>query len=279
MHTENLKTYAPMPKEEKRIANNPMKLYTYLVCISGLATYPDNTRIFQQKDLVLTHIEEAIGITAKTVKLYLYYLERDGLIKYGGNHHFRLHLDSDFDLTAKSEKAAYRKAAEKHSAEIWKLRNKEEKKCYYYIPRPSPFTKIPEETIQKLNEQFEATEQELKIYYLCCSYRDLCCYHKQQYKSICFESLRDLFKLSKNTYNDGTIRKSLTFLKGLGLINFYETQTLNSKKQPIPCFHLTDVNYYINYNVIVNKNENTIEDEILLEAFHRIRDVVDKIED
>jgi len=47
MHQEKLKTYAPMPKKEREIASNPMKLYTYLVCISGLAAYPDNTRIFQ----------------------------------------------------------------------------------------------------------------------------------------------------------------------------------------------------------------------------------------
>jgi len=97
--------------------------------------------------LVLTRIEEAIGITAKTVKLYLYYLERDGLIKYGGNKKFNLFISDDFDLNDKKQKAAYRKIVEKHSAEVWKNRNKEEKKCYYYIPRPNPFTKIPEETL------------------------------------------------------------------------------------------------------------------------------------
>jgi hypothetical protein len=38
---------APMPKKENEIVDNPMKLYSYLVCISGLAIYPDNTRMFR----------------------------------------------------------------------------------------------------------------------------------------------------------------------------------------------------------------------------------------
>ena len=38
---------APMPKKEEDIANNSMKLYSYLMCIAGLAAYPDNTRMFR----------------------------------------------------------------------------------------------------------------------------------------------------------------------------------------------------------------------------------------
>lgn len=276
MHEEKLRTYAPMPKEERKIANNPMKLYTYLVCISGLATYPDNTRIFQQKNLVLSQIESVTGITPKTTKLYLYYLERDGLIKYGGEHHFNLSIDLDYNLNNKSEKAQYRKVVEKHAAEVWKVRNKEEKKVYYYIPRPNPFTKIPEETIQSLNEKFSATELELKLYYLCCSYRDICCYEGYDYKSITFESIRDVFKLSKNTYNDSIIRRALVFLEGLNLIEYYETSYPNRKGAQIPCFHLTDVNYYINYKEIKEREdkEDILDDELVNEVYQRIHDVL-----
>ena len=80
---------APMPKREQQLKDNPMKLYTYLVCLSGLAAYPDNTRIFRQKNLVFTKIESAIHITRETVKLYLYQLELSGLIEYGGDHKFK----------------------------------------------------------------------------------------------------------------------------------------------------------------------------------------------
>ena len=62
-----------------------MKFYTYLVCISGLATYPENTRMFRQKDLMLSKIKEATGITDKTAKLYLQILERDLDITYYRN--------------------------------------------------------------------------------------------------------------------------------------------------------------------------------------------------
>jgi hypothetical protein len=45
-----------MPKDKQKVVDNPMKLYSYLVCLSGLADYPENTRMFRQKNLVLTKI-------------------------------------------------------------------------------------------------------------------------------------------------------------------------------------------------------------------------------
>jgi hypothetical protein len=36
-----------MPASEIEIAKSSMKLYSYLVCIAGLANYPDNTRMFR----------------------------------------------------------------------------------------------------------------------------------------------------------------------------------------------------------------------------------------
>ena len=58
---------APMPRSESSI-RNPMKLYAYLVCIAGLADYPENTRMFRQKNLVLSKIYQATGISDKTAK-------------------------------------------------------------------------------------------------------------------------------------------------------------------------------------------------------------------
>lgn len=46
MKKQNVRGAAPMPRREEDIRNS-MKLYTYLICISGLATYPDNTRMFR----------------------------------------------------------------------------------------------------------------------------------------------------------------------------------------------------------------------------------------
>jgi hypothetical protein len=37
---------APMPKKESDLIDTKLVLYTYLVCLSGLALYPPNTRMF-----------------------------------------------------------------------------------------------------------------------------------------------------------------------------------------------------------------------------------------
>ena len=50
------KNCAPMPRNKETIVDNPMKLYTYLVCIGGLAEYPENARMFRHKDLSFTKI-------------------------------------------------------------------------------------------------------------------------------------------------------------------------------------------------------------------------------
>lgn len=54
MTRQNPKAAAPMPKAQEDIKNNSMKLFSYLMCISGLADYPENTRMFRQKNLILT---------------------------------------------------------------------------------------------------------------------------------------------------------------------------------------------------------------------------------
>jgi hypothetical protein len=50
------KNCAPMPRRQDEIVDNPMKLYTYLVCIGGLAEYPENARMFRHRDLSFTKI-------------------------------------------------------------------------------------------------------------------------------------------------------------------------------------------------------------------------------
>jgi hypothetical protein len=90
---------------------------------------------------------------------------------------------------------------------------------------------------------------ELKLYYLCCGYRDLCHARGEATKSITFEKIRDAFGLSKQNANDVKIRRSLLFLKSLGLIDYIETFSSNSKGAKIPKFKIKEVNYYINYEV------------------------------
>lgn len=289
MEVKKPKAAAPMPKTESDLTKNSMKLYTYLVCIAGLADYPDNTRMFRQKNLVLTQIYAATGITDKTVKVYMTFLEYNGKISYKilkGDRE-KLTLDTTlFYLYDEASRAAdgkvvsedeegnkktwskpeLRKAIEKYSATLWKERKKE-KDNIYFIPRPDKWTPIPETTLEKLNEFFGATELELKLYYLCCGYRDLCFARGEATKSITFEQIRDSFGLSKHNTNDVKIRRSLLFLKSLGLINYAETFSSNSKGAKIPKFKIKEVNYYINYEA---QEENKTEDPDLREVLDRI---------
>lgn len=289
MEVKKPKAAAPMPKTESDLTKNSMKLYTYLVCIAGLADYPDNTRMFRQKNLVLTQIYAATGITDKTVKVYMAFLEYNGKINYKilkGDKE-KLRLDTTlfylYDEASRAEdgkvvgedeegnkkiwtKAELRKAIEKYSAALWKERKKE-KDNIYFIPRPDQWTPIPEITLERLNEFFEATEMELKLYYLCCGYRDLCHVRGEATKSITFEKIRDAFGLSKQNANDVKIRRSLLFLRSLGLIDYVETFSSNSKGAKIPKFKIKEVNYYINYEV---QEENNTEDPDLREVLDRI---------
>lgn len=269
------KQSAPMPKKEEDIVKNSMKLYSYFITISGLATYPSNTRMFRQKNIVLSKIKEVTGITEKTVKLYLYYLEEHGLIEYKGekpNTSFKFIDKLDFDKNGETySPAAYRKKAQEEAVRVWNNRQKD-KQAVYHIPRPTPWTPVPEVTLQKLNEVFKATELELKIYLFMCMYRDTCVKQGWNYKAITYENLRDIMGLSKNHSNDRAIFTSLTFLEKLGLISFKMGYTNNSKNAPIPLFKITEVGYYINQYIKFEDSEliSELEQKELKEVYDRI---------
>lgn len=265
---EKPKAAAPMPTNEIDIVNNSMKLYAYLVCIGGLATYPENTRMFRQKNLSLTKIKEATGITDKTVKLYLFYLEQRGLIYYTGKYQFPELKREDFENFKD-----YRIEAMKQSAETWKERNKKEKDAVYHIPRPNPFTPVPEITLEKLNRDFKITELEMDLYLLFCYYRDKCVKYDYSYKGMTYENIRDIFGLKKNSETDAAIFRALTFLSELDLIKFDTGYICNSKLAKIPCFKIKEVNYYIKKSTIEFQNDDLVNDKDIKE----LKDVMERI--
>lgn len=260
---------APMPKKEEDIVNNSMKLYTYLVCISGLATYPSNTRMFRQKNLMFTEIKKATGLTNDTVKLYLYYLEQNHMIRYQGKYKFQpLDISLDNEISAKE----YRRLCLEQAKETWVLRYKNEKDGVYHIPRPDPFIPIPEQTLQKLNEFFECSELELKLYLWCCDYKSDCEYYKKDLKAVSFEMIRDSFKLKDNSsLVNKQIRMALLFLKAIGLIDFIEGTAINRKNAKVPVFKIKTVNYYIDYDISDFTKDELITEEEFLEILKRIQ--------
>ena len=127
-----------------------MKLYSYLLCIAG-KELNGTGRLFQQKNLVLTEIKRCTGLDPKTIKLYLYELEMEGLIYFKGQEKFKRIHEEDFLKEKKNgekviDKVALRKAKEAEAFSVWKQRDK---KSYYHIPRPERYTPIPEITLEK----------------------------------------------------------------------------------------------------------------------------------
>lgn len=278
---KNLKGSAPMPRREEQISNL-MKFYTYLVCLSGLALYPEHTRMFRQKNLSLVKIKEATGITDRTAKRYLYILEKENLIKYQGkikrlSEQEEQEICDKLKLNFDDDNTEVRPYQEKIGAALWKKRNKEEKEGVYHIPRPDIWTPIPEETLQTLNEQFECSELELKLFLICCSFRDLCNYEGKQYKNLTFQDLKTHLNIKKSSSDENRIiRRAFLFLKSIGLIDFEEVLMCNKYGAVIPCFKLHEVSYYINYSIKNIPNEDVATDEDWQEAMNRIEKFFEK---
>ena len=222
--------------------------------------------MFRHKDLVFNHIKEAIGITNDTVKLYLYLLEQDGKIIYKGEYLSNPILNED------SLKPVARRAAKlKEAKRVWALRTKFEKNGVYHIPRPDPFTPVPEETLQQLNEILDCSELELKLYYTCCRYQDEVNYRKLQYKPISYELIKDTFEI-KHTGSDinRCIHRSLCHLKVIGLIDFEEYFIANRRGKKIPCFKLKNVWKYIDYKIKEVKDSELLTNEEFKELCSRL---------
>jgi hypothetical protein len=261
MNRINPRAAAPMPKAEEEIKNNSMKLFAYLMTIAGLADYPENTRMFRQKNLILTHIYNATGITDKTVKLYMYYLEENGLIVYKGEHKFDF---SKFCISNYEKFKDYRADIVTYSADIWKLRKKE-KDSVYLIPRPMPFTPVPEITLTQLNEDFHISELELKVYLFCCKYRDECVKTGKSYKAMTYEDFRTILDLKSHHDVNKEIFLALAFLEKLQLISYTIGYISNEKGAKIPCFKITEVGYYIGEPLIeFGKDEMLTEKEVMV---------------
>ena len=270
---------APMPKREQQLKDNPMKLYTYLVCLSGLAAYPDNTRIFRQKNLVFTKIESAIHITRETVKLYLYQLELNGLIEYGGDHKFKPFSLDDAIKESKEpiDKETLSKKGEKellmkYIRKVWNKRT-EEKDAYYYIPRPNPYTPLPEETLVYLNEVLKCSELELKLLLLCRGIKEDYDYRGLPTKAWTYEMYRDALNIKgTSSIQNHDILKGLLLMKALGLLDFETGYGINAKGGQIPLYRITATNAYV--NIDIDKKMTVENNETWTEICQRIQSIV-----
>ena len=252
---ERPKASAPIPKQQTSVVENSMKLYSFLLCLSGLADYPQNTRMFRQKNICLTEIEDKTGITDKTTKLYLAILECNGLVLYRGLSDFddkkRETMQFDYSLVEKYVRGEIKRnnpELTQNIRDIWNLRKKN-REGVYWIPRPNPYTPIPEVTLEKLNDVFNASELEFKLYFICCGYRDTILdgeMKTNKKKNLHYADLNELLGKTHQTNNNKAIRHALSFLQGVGLVEYQDSYYVNQRNKKISCFSLTEVHYYIN---------------------------------
>ena len=226
-----------MPADFNLIASNSMKLFSYLSLISKPIPSPENIRMFQHKNLVLSSIQKATGITDKTVKLYLYHLEKEGLIQYKGggrsssNEKQTSHIHLQQGATESYQDFVVRLRTE--SFRVWKERNKKEKEGIYHIPQFSPCLLIPEAILKKLQP---ASELDLKLYMVCCCYQ-----LEQDNQRLTLEQFRKILGCTQNTVNNNAIRQSFCSLQEKDLFEFKEQQYTNSRGTKIPCFKIKGI--------------------------------------
>ena len=232
----------PIFCENERIKQRSLKIYTYLVCISHLKDSYSGTRIFQQREINLSAIKRLFKMDERTIKKYWEQLEMDGLIQFNGRYH------ENYDTTF---------------AERWKVRNKN-KESYYSIPCPTPYRKIPKETLKELNEELNVDELTLKIYLILLNYQEICILTGKNKKAFTYTDLRDILGYSSHHDTNKKLEAALLQLESLNLISIKTDKMLNKYGVSIPVFILEEVRFYIDYDIkdYEPSVESVIEDKI-----------------
>lgn len=206
-------------------------------------------------------------------------MELQGLIIYTGEYQFKSFSNpKGDDGKLKYTAPQFRKLKVDEAKRVWNLRSKKEKDAVYRIPRPSPYTPVPEETLRKLNEVYKCSELELKLYYLCCIYQDEIVYRGIRNKPISYELLRDtLKKKDTGSRTDHEIYNALCFLKVLGLIDFEDTTTSNRKNAQIDSFRFLKAEKYITRKKIEISPSELMSKEDIENLYARVPDFQDII--
>lgn len=232
----------PVFCENKHIKEKSLQIYTYLVCLSHLKDSYSGVRIFQQKDVVLSSIKKLFKMDERTIKKYWEKLEQDGLIHFNGR--YREDYKSSFN-------------------ERWKIRNKH-KDSYYEIPCPTPYRKIPKETLIELNEEKHADELTLKVYLILLNYQEISILNNKKTKAFTYTDLRDILGYKLHNDINKKLEEILNRLESWNLISIKTDRILNKYGVSIPVFILEEVRFYIDYNIknYAPASESVIEEDI-----------------
>lgn len=248
----------PVFSEESQIRKKSLKLYSYLVCRAYLRNIPKkgipNVRIFQQKDIVLSHIGKLFKMDERTIKKCWEELEDEGLVRFT-------------PTTWKEEKYIFDEDGNRTKVsfnERWKIRRKH-KESYYEMPIEDGqlFRKIPKETLTELNERYNVGELTLKVYMTLVNYQELCNTNGEQIKFFTYKDLRDILGYALEATTDRKLEDCLRILQSLGLIVIECTNYINKYGNKVDCFLLSEVDFWIHYDIkdFDTTNENAINEE------------------
>lgn len=263
---KNIKGRAIFSKQED-IKEKSLKLYMYLVNHANLRNEPnefgDNVRIFQQRDIVLTHIKKILNMDERTLKKYWEQLEESGLIKF-----------TPRDWREKLIDAA---GAPVPFNDRWKIRNKH-KETYYEIPvkKGLLYRKIPKQTIHTLNEEYCVSELVLKVYMTLVNFQEDCMVNGYKYKRFTYQDLRDMLGYVSDAKTNKKLEGALNELIGFGLIDLKQGEAINDYGLKIPVFVLNQVNFYVNFEIMdyQTAEENVVEPE----QIKRVREITQQDE-
>lgn len=261
---KNVKGRAIFGKQED-IKEKSLKLYMYLVNHANLRNEPnefgDNVRIFQQRDIVLTHIKKILNMDERTLKKYWEQLEESGLIEFTPRDWGEKLIDGAGEPISFNER--------------WKIRNKH-KETYYEIPvkKGMLFRKIPKQTIQQLNEEYCVSELVLKVYMTLVNFQEDCVVNNYNYKRFTYQDLRDMLGYVSDAKTNKKLEGALNELIGFGLIDLKQGEAINDYGLKIPVFVLNQVNFYVDFAIM---DYQTAEENVVSkEQIERVKQETEK---
>lgn len=260
--------------DEPHIRQQSTKVYIYLVCKSRsrntVQEMGDTTRIFQQKDIVLTKMRKALEMDERTIKKYWRLLEEEGLIRFRprwNNAEDELKGVAEQTLK-KGEITPFTALTTTEKDKIfnaqWKIRNKH-KDTYYEIPRASFYRKIPEKTLTFLNETIGVSELVMKVYLTLINTQEEAYQKGKKYTRFTYA---DLCRTLDFTLHSATIKRleaALVLLKKLGLITLELINEKDMQGGTRTFLCLKNVSFFLEDEIIgVDiSNESVLSDETI----------------
>ena len=240
--SKSLKNTRPIFCDEKKIKNNSLKVYTYLVLLSNLKDNMSKDRIFKHRDLNLSKMEKILKMDRRTIQKYMFELEREHLLLYNVRDNEYLELETD------KEKWNYRK---------------HHKDTYYVLHCPDRFRKIPQETLKFLAADENISELTYKIYIALTNYQEIAILNKKEKKYFAPQDIRKMLGYEQHIDINKKISRSLKILKAYGLIDYDTCFYNNIYGKRIKAYVLFQANFYVNEDSGIDEKAEIVEDEII----------------